>query len=98
MSEDVAIVALIARARLLAARAEDDAAKSAYVDVLRRDPTHFAALNELAALAYASGYRSAARTAYEQAVRCLPDNPLGRVNLGNLFAEDQVFAGARAQC
>ncbi|HEX3973138.1 MAG TPA: tetratricopeptide repeat protein [Stellaceae bacterium] len=97
VSEDAVITALIARARQLAGRAEDDAAKAAYVDVLRRDPTHFAALNELATLAYASGYRSAARTAYEQAVRCHPGNPLGRVNLGNLLAEDQDFEAARAQ-
>ncbi len=97
MSEDAAIAALIARARALTARAEDEAAKAAYVDVLRRDPTHFAALNELATLAYASGHRSAARTAYEQAVRCHPGNPFGRVNLGNLLAEEQDFAGARLQ-
>ncbi len=97
MSEDAAIGALIARARAHTARAEDDAAKSAYIDVLRHDPTHFAALNELATLAYASGHRTAARTAYEQAVRCHPGNPLGRINLGNLLAEDQDFAAARAQ-
>ncbi|HWE76130.1 MAG TPA: tetratricopeptide repeat protein [Stellaceae bacterium] len=97
MSEDATIAASIARARQLAARAEDDAAKAAYIDVLRRDPTHFAALNELATLAYASGHRTAARTAYEQAVRCHPGNPLGRVNLGNLLAEGQDFAGARVQ-
>ncbi|HLI19645.1 MAG TPA: tetratricopeptide repeat protein, partial [Stellaceae bacterium] len=88
---------LLVRARSLAARGEDDAAKAAYLDVLRRDQTHFAALNELAALAYAGGHRSAARTAYEQAVRCHPDNPIGRVNLGNLLYDDQDFAGARAQ-
>jgi glutathione synthase/RimK-type ligase-like ATP-grasp enzyme len=97
VSEDATIAALIVRARELTARAEDDAAKAAYVDVLRRDPTHFAALNELATLAYASGHRSAARTAYEQAVRCHPGNPVGRVNLGNLLAEEQDFVAARAQ-
>jgi tetratricopeptide (TPR) repeat protein len=97
MSEDGAIAALIARARALTARGEDDAAKAVYIDVLRRDPTHFAALNELATLAYASGHRSAARTAYEQAVRCHPGNPLGRVNLGNLLAEEQDFPAARTQ-
>jgi tetratricopeptide (TPR) repeat protein len=97
VSEDAAIATLIERARRLAASGEDDAAKAAYVDVLRRDPTHFAALNELGTLAYASGHRSAARTAYEQAVRCHPQNPLGRVNLGNLLADEQDFAGARAQ-
>jgi tetratricopeptide (TPR) repeat protein len=65
--------------------------------VLRRDATHFAALNELGTLAYASGHRSAARTAYEQAVRCHPNNPIGRVNLGNLLADEQDFAGASIQ-
>jgi hypothetical protein len=97
VSDDTAIAALIAGARELTARGEDDAAKAAYVDVLRRDPTQFAALNELATLAYASGHRSAARTAYEQAVRCHPGNPIGRVNLGNLLAEEQDFVAARAQ-
>jgi hypothetical protein len=48
-------------------------------------------------LAYASGHRSAARTAYEQAVRSHPGNALGRVNLGNLLAEEQDFLGARTE-
>jgi tetratricopeptide (TPR) repeat protein len=94
---DEAIAVLIARARSLAAAAQDDAAKAVYVELLRRDPTHFAALNELGTLAYASGHRSAARTAYEQAVRCHPHNPIGRVNLGNLLAEDGRFDAARVQ-
>ena len=95
MSEDGAIAELLARARRLAARAEDEAAKSAYLDLLRRDPTHSAALNELGALAYASGHRSAARTAYEQAVRHHPNDALGRVNLGNMLREDGDLAAAR---
>jgi tetratricopeptide (TPR) repeat protein len=92
---DEAIVKNLAPARALALRGEDDAAKAAYLDILRRDATHFFALNELGTLAYASGHRSAARSAYEQAVRCHPDNPTGRVNLGNLLAEDGAFAAAR---
>jgi glutathione synthase/RimK-type ligase-like ATP-grasp enzyme len=85
----------LAQARALALQGEDDAAKAAYLDILWRDATHFFALNELGTLAYASGHRSAARSAYEQAVRCHPDNPIGRVNLGNLLAEDGAFAAAR---
>jgi Tfp pilus assembly protein PilF len=85
------------RARAFASRGEDEAAKQAYVDLLRLDPTHFPALNELGALAVASGHRSAARTAYAQAVRCHPDNPVGRVNLGYLLFEDADVAGARSQ-
>lgn len=86
---------VLRRARDLAARGDDDAAKQAYTDALRLDPTHFSALNEIAALACASGHRSAARTALAQAVRFHPGNPLGRVNLGNLLCEDGDFAGAR---
>lgn len=96
VSDEAAVAALIERARQLAARAQDDAAKAAYIAVLQRDPTHFAALNELGTLAYASGHRSAARTAYEQAVRCHPSNPIGWVNLGNLLHDESDFAAARS--
>jgi len=85
------------RARRLAATGEDAAANQVYLEVLGRAPTHFEALNELGALAYRGGYRSAARTAYEQAVRCHPHNPIGRVNLGNLLYHDGDLDGARAQ-
>jgi GNAT superfamily N-acetyltransferase len=85
----------LARARALAAKGEDEAAKQAYVDVLRIDPTQFTALNEIGALSVASGHRSGARTAYAQAVRFHPGNPVGRVNLGNLLLEDGDAVGAR---
>ena len=88
MSEGGDIEETLARARLLVAKGEDEAAKAQYVAVLGRDPTHFAALNELGALAYASGHRSAARTAYAQAVQCHPREKVARVNLGNLLVED----------
>jgi len=82
-------------ARGLTARGEDDAARQAYVDVLRLDVTHFAALTEIGVLALASGHRSAARTAWEQAVGCHPDNPAGRVNLGILLLDDGDAEAAR---
>jgi len=91
------IVLLLERARRLAARAEDAEAKQAYIDVLRRDPTHLAALKELGALAHASGHRSAARTAWRQAVHCHPGDPAARISLGNLLYADGEFAAARAQ-
>jgi hypothetical protein len=95
MGNDEIIGQALERARALAMRGEDDAAKNAYVDVLRIDPAHFAALSELGALAVASGHRSAARTAYAQSVRHHPDNPAGHVNLGNLLLEDDDVPGAR---
>lgn len=97
MSDRGRVAEQLAHARALAAKGEDDAAKEIYVAILRRDPTHFAALNELGTLAYASGHRAAALTAYEQAVRCHPDEPMGRVNLGNLLAEDGALEAARGQ-
>jgi tetratricopeptide (TPR) repeat protein len=65
---------LLDQARELAAMGRYAAAKAAYLDVLCRDPTHLAALKELAALAYAGGHRSAARTAYQQALRWHPQD------------------------
>jgi hypothetical protein len=83
------------RARALARRGDDEAAKLAYVEVLRADPTNFYALNELGTLALAGGYRSAARTAYSQAVQHHPDNPVGRVNFANVLREDGELPAAR---
>jgi hypothetical protein len=86
---------MLEHARALAAAAQDEAAKQSYLDILRHDPTHFFALNELGTLAYSGGYRSAARTAYLQAVQHHPDNKTVRVNLANLLREENDLAGAR---
>ena len=83
-------------ARALWLRGEDEAAKAAYVDVLRLAPTHFSALNELGALAAATGHRSAAHSVYARAVEWHPGNPLGRFNFANLLVEDGDLSGARA--
>jgi len=97
MDEAQSIAAALERARTLGRTGQDDAAKQAYIEVLRRDPRNFNALNELATLAWSGGYRSAARTAYTQAVAHHPDNVVARVNLGNLLREEQDVAGARAE-
>ena len=95
MSEDTATAQVLERARRLASTGQDEMAKAAYLAVLRHDPTHFAALNEIGALALASGHRSAAQTAYRQAVQYHPGNPIGRVNLGNLLYKNGDPAAAR---
>ncbi len=61
-------------------------------------PTDFSvSLNEIGVLACASGHRSAARTAYAQAVQYHPGNPIGRVNLSNVpLLEDGDISAARA--
>jgi hypothetical protein len=92
---DPEIAEPLARARGLAARADDAAAREAYLEVLRRDPTHLAALNELGNLALSGGFRSAARTAYLQAVQHHPANKVARVNLANLLRIERDVAGAR---
>jgi glutathione synthase/RimK-type ligase-like ATP-grasp enzyme len=86
---------LFAKAQMLARLGRDDEAKAAFVALLQRDPTHFGALTDLAGLALATGYRSAAITAYRQAVDCHPDNPFGLVNLGNILLEDGDLTAAR---
>lgn len=86
---------LFARAQILTRLGRDDDAKAAFVAVLQRDPTHFGALTDLAGLAHATGYRSAAVTAYRQAVESHPNNPFGLVNLGNVLLEDGDFDEAR---
>jgi glutathione synthase/RimK-type ligase-like ATP-grasp enzyme len=82
-------------ARALVAKAEDEAAKQAYLNILRADPTHPAALNELGTLALSGGFRTAARSAYLQAVRHHPRDKIVRVNLANLLREEHDLAAAR---
>jgi hypothetical protein len=89
------IGATLERARALAAKAEDEAAKQAYIEILRRDPTHLVALNELGTLAFSGGFRSAARTAYLQAVRHHPGDKIVRVNLANLLRDEHDLAAAK---
>jgi glutathione synthase/RimK-type ligase-like ATP-grasp enzyme len=82
-------------ARALVAKADDEAAKQAYLGILRADPTHLSALNELGTLALSGGFRTAARSAYLQAVQHHPGDKIVRVNLANLLREDHDLAGAR---
>jgi hypothetical protein len=90
-------MALLGEARRLARAAADEGAKRAYLDVLRRDATCLEALLELARLALRGGHRSAARTAYQQAIFCHPLDPTARVNLGNLMIETGEFDSAKAE-
>jgi tetratricopeptide (TPR) repeat protein len=91
------VAELLERARRLEGAGQDEPAKAAYMELLKIDPCHFAALNEIGTLALSTGHRSAAQTAYARAVQCHPDNPVGRVNLGNVLFENGDFAGAREQ-
>jgi tetratricopeptide (TPR) repeat protein len=84
-----------ARAGLLAALGRVEAAKSAYMEVLSRDPTHFATLNNFGALLYETDFRTAARTVFSQAVRHHPDEPTAHVNLAKLLMYNDELDQAR---
>ncbi len=82
-SDDVA--ARAERAGLLREDGRFEEAKRDYVEVIRRRPTDFAALNDFGTLALNASYREAARSLFAEAVRHHPHNPNGHVNLGNLL-------------
>jgi hypothetical protein len=92
---DAANADALLHALTLAAAGHDEAAKQAYLEILRRDPTNVLALNELGTLALSGGFRAAARTAYQQAVQHHPRNKVARVNLANVLRQQQDLAGAR---
>jgi hypothetical protein len=85
------------RARRLTRSGDDEAARPAYMEVLRQDPTNVYALIELGNLALAGGFRSAAKTAYAEAIKHHPTNPIARVNLANLLRADNDSAAAKLQ-
>lgn len=94
--EPDAIEAEVERAALLNALGRPLDARQAYLEVLKRAPTHFGALNDFGALLSATGHRRAARTVYSEAVTHHPDNPMAHVNLANLLLRSEDTTSARA--
>src|ERR1035437_1338025 len=90
-----AIALQFERACLLTALGRIDEAKQAYLQILSSDPVHLDTLNNLGAILYDTGYRSAARTVYTQAVTHYPHNPVMHVNLANLLLNENNLAAAR---
>ncbi|WP_298253570.1 tetratricopeptide repeat protein [Bradyrhizobium sp.] len=85
----------IERAALLGALDRRGEAQTAFIDILRRHPTHFSALNEFGTLLAAHGAIDAACRVYTEAILHHPDNPMARVNLGNLLLRANRHAEAR---
>jgi tetratricopeptide (TPR) repeat protein len=83
------------RACLLAETGRTTDAKDAYLELLLREPSHRATLNNLGTLLYQTGYRTAARTAYAQAVAKHPGDSMSHVNLANALHESGKLAEAR---
>jgi glutathione synthase/RimK-type ligase-like ATP-grasp enzyme len=85
----------IERAALLGALDRKAEAQGAFIELLRRHPTHFSALNEFGTLLAAQGAIDAACRVYAEAILHHPDNPMARVNLGNLLLRANRHAEAR---
>jgi glutathione synthase/RimK-type ligase-like ATP-grasp enzyme len=86
----------IERAALLGALDRKAEAQTAFIDILRRYPTDFSALNEFGTLLAAQGAIDAACRVYAEAILHHPDHPMARVNLGNLLLRANRHAEARA--
>jgi Tetratricopeptide repeat len=80
-----AIDARFERAGLLREQGRFEEAKRDYLDLIRRRPADFTALNDFGTLVLKAGYKDAARSLFSEAVRHHPDNPMGRVNLASLL-------------
>jgi glutathione synthase/RimK-type ligase-like ATP-grasp enzyme len=86
---------MLGRARAYTAQGDDQAAQRLYLEVLRIDPTHRLALNEIGLLALTNGHRDAAKTAFQQAAQHHPSDLTALVTLGNMALEDDDLPAAR---
>jgi hypothetical protein len=84
------------RAAALDALGRTDAARDAYIDVIRLDAANADALNNLGTLLFNSGYRGAARLTYQELIKHHPQHVMGLVNLGNAELEEGHLPAARA--
>ena len=92
---DIHLQTEIERAALLGALDRRQQAQAAFIDILRRHPTHFSALNEFGTLLAAQGAIDAACRVYAEAILHHPRNPMARVNLGNLLLRANRHSEAR---
>jgi hypothetical protein len=92
---NLAIDAEIERAVLLGALGRRQDAQQAFIDILRRAPTHFSALNEFGTLLTDMGAIDAACRVYAEAITHHPANPMGHVNLANLLLRANKHEEAR---
>jgi glutathione synthase/RimK-type ligase-like ATP-grasp enzyme len=90
-----AVATEIERAVLLGALDRRAEAQQAFIDILRRAPQNFSALNEFGTLLTAMGAVDAACRVYAEAILHHPGNPMGRVNLANLLLRANRHAEAR---
>jgi glutamate/tyrosine decarboxylase-like PLP-dependent enzyme/glutathione synthase/RimK-type ligase-like ATP-grasp enzyme len=89
------ITLLFQRACFLEQTGRTEEARSIYLDVLGREPSHVGALNNLGNLLLAAREIPEARRIYELAVVQHPDHPPCRASLGNLLIKVSEPAAAR---
>jgi glutathione synthase/RimK-type ligase-like ATP-grasp enzyme len=94
-NEADAIGTEIERAVLLGALDRRQDAQKAFINILRKAPTHFSALNEFGTLLTNMGAIDAACRVYSEAILHHPDNPMARVNLANLLLRANKHLEAR---
>ena len=75
------------RACALQALGDEAQTNQAYIELLRDAPTHLGALVNFGRHLVARGNRTAARTLFEQAVACHPQDAVSRIHLGSLLFE-----------
>jgi glutathione synthase/RimK-type ligase-like ATP-grasp enzyme len=85
----------VERAALLGALNRRGEAQQAFIDILRRAPTHFSALNQFGTLLTEMGAIDAACRVYSEAILHHPANPMARVNLANLLLRANRHGEAR---
>jgi tetratricopeptide (TPR) repeat protein len=79
---------LFYRAELLMELGRTADAQNVYLNILAIDATHYGSLINLGRLLYSSGYKTAARTCYAEAVRLCPDKALGHLNLASVLRKN----------
>jgi len=87
----------IERAVLLGALDRRAEAQRAFIEILRRAPENFSALNEFGTLLTQMGAIEAACRVYAEAILHHPQNTMARVNLANLVLRVNRHAEARDQ-
>jgi Flp pilus assembly protein TadD/glutathione synthase/RimK-type ligase-like ATP-grasp enzyme len=85
----------VERAALLGALDRRGEAQEAFIELLRRAPTHFSALNQFGTLLAEMGAIDAACRVYSEAILHHPANPMARVNLANLLLRANRHGEAR---
>ncbi len=83
------------RAGALVGLGRDEEAHRDYLAVLTKDPAHYGTLNDFGNLLLETGFMSAARTAYLQAMKVQPERPEGYVNLANLLLSQIQYQEAK---